>query len=821
MGAETNKSVLYGMESGTGCTERVRRLNAQLRKKKPGVDLHRARVFTKIYKEHEAMDPISKKALALSETLETIEPKYSDGELIVGLSCAKEKSHPLHPEVESNWIMEEGGAAALATREYCPYQISAEEQKEFEEEIYPYWADKTITAKWRASCPEDIRKAISGTGFGEPSFMLSVYGSHMTPDWPEILTKGTNYYVEYAQKKLEELDPNDMTNMKRIIFYKSVVQVFRSVEKFAHNWADYLRGLAEKETDAAKKEELEKIAGICDRVPMEPARSFHEALQAIWFIFCVITNDGTGPLIYFGRPDQYLWELYRHDIDHGIMTQDEAKELLECLFIKSNNTLFFIDIETAHFFAGNSVFQNLMVGGTDHMGNDASNELSYLIIDAFIELRVVQPAMVVRMDDNTPEKFRNKVLELVKTGMGYPSIYNDKVSRQTMLRSGFDYDDANDYFCGGCMEIQKPAYWWWGPGQMINMGMGVDLALHNGVKQKTAGNMQGEQIGIATGDPRTFETFEAFENAVKAQVKCQLDYDYISAQHIVNAYQDYPLIINSVVHHSGLERGLPFHSGGCYGSACPGYVIHGIPDVGNSLAAVKKLVYDDKAITMDQLIQAVDADFAGFDDIYQMCMAAPKFGNDDDYVDMIEQEFFAWFADEVKSQPGILSFYDPDQETARIRHQRGAALVPLSGAIPQGATVGALPSGRKSGEPLGDSVAAYPGTDTNGPTAALKSVGKIDFARMHGEITNIYINREVMDTAAGRTRVNNLIRAAFDNGVAQLQFNVMDKEVYKDAQKHPEKYPSLLVRVTGYSAYFVDLDRELQDYILVRTQHAC
>lgn len=586
------------------------------------------------------------------------------------------------------------------------------------------------------------------------------------------------------------------------------------------NWSKYMHKLAEKETDPVKKAEKENIAKICAHVPMNPARNFQEALQSVWFSMCVLANDSTGYLISFGQMDNYLYPYYKQDIESGALNDAQVLELIECFFIKTNNIVFFTDIDTEHFFAGNAVFANILTGGIDKYGNDATNELSYLLIDAQISVRCIQPAMCCKVSDVTCDKFRNKILDLVEAGMGYPSIYNDKVAIKTCLQYGFSQQDANEYITSGCEEIGRQGWWAWGPGQFINFGIAVDMAFTNGRKRPEApGKGAGQQLSVQTGDPRTFKTYEEFENAVKAHVAEQMRLTYLSAQYCVEAYKSYPLIIQSVMAHSGLERGLPFHEGGAWSSAYPGYVGEGIPDIGNSLAAVKKLVYDDKVITMDQLCDALDANFEGYEDIRQLCLNAPKYGNDDDYVDRIEQQIFNWIAEETKSRPGILAKYDPDQGTARIRHQPGMALVPLSGCVPYGKNVGALPSGRKLSEPLGDSCSAYYGTDVNGPTAAMKSVGKVNWAAQHGSITNMYITRDVLQDPAGRKRVNDLIRGAFDAGVGQLQFNIMDKDILEDAQKHPDNYPSLIVRVTGYSAYFVDLDKDVQDQIIARTVH--
>ncbi len=808
----------YGKTMENGCTERVRFLNADLRGRKAGVDLHRARCYTKIYRDHAELDKYMKRALAIKETMTTMKLTYTDGELIVGLATEKPYAHAFQPEIDTTWVAEEGGLQALRTREDNRFFATDEEVGEFENEIYPFWKDKTAWAKWRGELPKDVYDKIVGTGFSAPGFPVNCYGSHMTMNWEEIFANGTNYYKEIALKKLEEYDFNDPKQLEKNMFYRAVVVMLEAIEEYAHRWASYLRELAEQKPE--RKEELLNLADICDNVPMNQARTFHEVLQSYWFCFNVLQNDGTGLLLGFGRMDQILQPYYEREVAAGTLTKDLAMELIECFYIKTNNTLFFTDAATSKFFQGTAVMQNVITGGVDRYGNDNSNEMSYLLVDAFIDAHCLQPAMCCRVNSNSSDKWLNKILDLVEAGMGYPSIFNDDTAIAAMKRYGWDEADANEWIATGCEEIGKTGHYTWGPGQYINLAMAIDMAFTGGKKREGV-NMGrcGEQLSKDTGDCTGFETYEEFETAVLTHVKEQIDLIYIADQHLMNVYQEYPLMVQSVLADSGLERGLAYFSGGGYSSSYPGYVGVGIPDMIDSLAAVKKLVYDDKVITMAELRDALAANFVGYEDIYQMCKNAPKYGNDDLSVDLVGKHAMEWIADEIIAHPGVFAKYDPDQETAATRHQRGLALVPQSGCVPHGSVVGALPSGRKSMESLGDSCSPYPGADVNGPTASLKSVARQSHEKFHGTITNMYITRDVLETPEGRQRTIDMVHAAFEEGVGQLQFNIMDKEVLEDAQEHPDDYPTLIVRVTGYSAYFVELDRNLQNQIMKRTVH--
>nr|WP_312577035.1 pyruvate formate lyase family protein [Sedimentibacter sp.] len=809
-----------GRGADCGSTDRVKRLNAKLNKVVPCIDLHRARCFTDVYKNNESKSALEKKALATYKTLSTYEPLVDADELIVGLACPKEKGHPVHPELDCWWIEMEGGLASLASREHNPFYATPEEVKEYEEEILPYWKDKTLYAKWREICPQEVIDRSFACGFAEASFDLCVLGSHEAMNWPYILENGMGAIREDAKQKLSELSILNPDNLNKIQYYKGVIMEIDGIEIFANNYAKKVQSLADAEKDPKRKADLERTAKACAQVPIHPARTFLEALQSMWFTFCVLPSDGSGPLYTIGRFDQVFWPYYKNDIDSGLITRAEAQEMIECLWLKYNNTMFFTDVETARIFAGTAVFQNLQVGGVDRYGNDATNELSYTSIDAMIEVRTIQPSFSVRLHEGSPEEFRMKVMDLVAAGMGHPSIYNDNVAIKTMMMCGHDWHEANDYCCGGCMEIGRMGHFFWGPGVFINLAMAVENAFMGGKKRSnTYGLMQGEQLSYVTPDPRTMKTYEEFEDAVFTHIKAQEDYLYASVGAMLETYQDYPCILQSVLGGQGIERGLPFFGGGLDYSMFPGMSGVGMPDCGNSLAAVKKLVYDDKVITMSELCDALDANFEGYEEIRQMCLNAPKYGNDDDYADNCTKRVLDVMATHAKTRPGLLAKYDPDQATAAIRHQVGCALAPVSGNVIQGQHVGALPSGRKAMEPLGDSLAAYAGTDINGPTASLKSVAKMGHERFHGTITNIYISKDSFDTKEGRKRVSDMLRAYFDQGGAHLQFNIQDKEILKDAQLNPENYPTLLVRVAGYSAYFVDLDKSLQNAIISRTQH--
>ena len=800
-----------------GSTDRIKKLGRQSRMTKPSISLVRARAYTEIYRDNAAMPPILKRAMATSKALDDLVPHIEEGQLLIGSDSSKFKSRELNPELDTTWILMEGGLEEMAHRPVEPVFSTPEEQEEWMNEIVPFWQDKTIMMKTLMDVDPELMPRFTGSGFIEAMFMAGLLGSHGNPDYEFLLQNGLGRLREMAQEKLDAWDMFDPAQAGKNHFYEAIVMEMDAVERFAKKYSDYAAKCADECADEKRRAELLKLSDILTRVPMQAPQTFYEALECWWIFLCVWHLEGnTGTCM--SRFDSYMYPFYKKDIDEGRLTYDEAMELIECAWIQLSSIYSIGDKDTEEYLNGNALYFNMNIGGVDKNGNDCTNELSYLCLDALINTHTIQPHMSVRIHPGTPEKFRMKVLDLIQAGMGHPSIYNDTVSKEILLQAGATMQEANDYTCGGCMEVGRRATYWWAPGCWVNLGMCVDMAFTGGKKRETIdGANAGEQLSVDTGNPRNFATFEDFENAVKEHFKCVVKSTLYLDRIIVDKYKDYPVVMQSCMQKAGFERGLPFHEGGCYQSCCPPLDCMGIPDVGNSLAAVKKLVYEDKVLTMDELCKALDANFEGYEDIRQMCLNVPKYGNDDDYVDLITQEFCAWVCDYAHSFPGIMADRDPDQATARARHQVGVAFAPLSGSVAFGKQVGALPSGRKASEPLGDSCAPYMGTEKNGPTAALKSVAKINHYKTNGTITNMYITKDLLGSLEGRNAINNLIQTYFDNGGAHIQFSCTDQKVLIDAQEHPENYPNLLVRVAGYSAYFVDLTKSVQDSIIERT----
>lgn len=813
-------TILYhpDVKEAYGMNQRIQKLNRLNRNTPKSLDLTLAHEYTEVYKQTAALPPVIRRAMAFAAVADNIPLYLEEGQLFMGGIAGGFKQAMLNPVMACVWVTLSGGPIALNDRDVERVVVTQEQQKEWMEEISPYWMDKTVMSRLYGSMPEEITKRCIGSGFVEASFMAGLWGSHNHADFRRLIDGGFNAIRDFAAKWLEHYDPLDDSMQGKDNFYKAVIIVMDSIERYAKRCSDFLADEAARETDPKRRAELELMAENCRHVPMEPPKTFYETLQMVWFVEIFHFWEGSGGTL--GRMDQYLWPFYEKEIAAGTLTREQAKEYLECLWHKLNAISTVSDPTSARYLQGEANFLQIQVGGYDRRGNDATNELSILILEALTDTHTMQPHMTTRLNPKSPQDYRMAIVDLIAEGTGQPSIYNDVVSGQIILKRGDTQAEAYDYDCFGCMEVGHQGHYWWSPGVWMNGGMYVEMAFTQGRKRSDVfGDCLGEQLSVKTPDPRTFKTFEEFEDAVKEHVKCAMTSVITMDKRVVELYKDYPVVYNSVVQHEGLSRGLPFHEGGCWSSSCPGFDFMGIPDVADSLAAVKKLVFDDKVITMDQLCDALDHNFEGYEDIRQLCLNAPKYGNDDDYVDMIGQEFFDWMCDYVKTFEGIMAKYDPDQETAKQRHTVGLAWAPLSGSVEFGKQVGALPSGRLKGEALGDSCAPYMGSDVNGPTAALRSVAKLPHNKTDGTITNMYITKDLLSTMDGRQAVSDMIQTYFDEGGAHIQFSCTSIDTLKDAQEHPEKYPNLLVRVAGYSAYFVDLSRDVQDSIIMRTVH--
>ncbi|MBE0478187.1 glycyl radical protein, partial [Candidatus Aerophobetes bacterium] len=627
---------------------------------------------------------------------------------------------------------------------------------------------------------------------------------HVSADFWRILKQGFEGLKKEAEQTLAGLDFNDADNLDKMNFYQAAIITCEGVINFAQRYANLARKLAAEEKDLRRKEELEKIARVCEQVPAKPARTYHEALQAIWFSHLLVQIESNGLGASPGRMDQYLYPFYKKDIEEGIITKEEAQELLECFWVKIEEIKRVYDSECARDYAGYTTELNITVGGQKEDGSDATNEVSYMCLDAQDHLRTAHPNFTVRYHNKLPETLLHKACQVIKLGTGMPELMNDEAHIPSLMNRGIKLEDARGYTNIGCVEPAVPGKTCsWSNAAMFNLGKCLELALNNGKCM-----LCGEQVGAKTGDACNFTCTEDLMRAYKEQVAyfvkhmivCLNAIDFTHKEMVQTPYLS--LLVSDC-----MEKGKDITAGGAhYNFTSPQGV--GVADVGDSLAAIKKLVFEDKTVSMDDLLSALKENFENNEELRQRLInEAPKYGNDDDYVDP-----FAKFAGRVYCE-----------EVEKYKNPRGGifnpGLYPVSAHVPLGRNTAALPSGRKATTPLADGVSPTHASDKKGPTAVVKSVAKLDhMIASNGTLLNQKFSPNVLEDEKGLRSLAELIKVYFNLGGKHIQFNVIDSRILREAQKNPEKYANLVVRVAGYSAFFAQLHKDIQDDIIERTE---
>jgi len=788
-----------------GCTQRIVKLRQRYLGHTSSVCLERALATTEVFKETENEPMILRRAKGFKRYCETKTILIQDDELIVGNAGSKPRTAVICPEVNAFWLSRE--LDTIAIRPQDPYAITDEQKKILRELVLPYWKGKTVVERWFSQAPEDTKKLSWETGVIDCEIKSQTGPGEFAIGYGDVLfPKGFDGIRNDAEGRLQSLDPADPENLDKINFLKAVILCCEGIATLGRRHAEKAREMAGKQADPRRRTELEKIAEICDWVPANPPRTFHEALQTVWFTQMALFFELSAPSYSLGRFDQCLYPYYARDVKEGNLTREQAQELLECLWIKLSEQCWCLSNNAAYYFSGGSnSFQNLTIGGVTENGKDATNELSYMCIQATMDVRLCQPSLAVRLHKQCPEEFLTKVCELIRLGTGFPAVHNDEVGIKMLLKKGVKMEEARDWCLVGCVEpnLSGKLHQWSDVGH-YNFGSAVEFALFDGLHMMT-----GKHLGLKTGDPRTFRTFEEFKDAVMKQLAHQIRHIVISSHIIEKAHSELcPTPFESSLVLDCVENGKCLMDGGARYNIGPGTLGIGLADGANSLAAVRKLIYDDKMIGYEDLVKALSSNFDGYEQIRQLCLNTPKWGNDDDYVDELAVE--------------LADFVVKEHEKYRTLHGTYLmpSLYPVSSHVPQGKVVGALPSGRKAGEPLADGISPNHGTDMKGPTAVLKSLSKINHEDIDGAtLSNLRLDPSVLAGDEGLKRLATFLRAFLDLGIYHVQFNVVGQDTLRAAQENPEQYRSLLVRVAGYSAYFVELCPEIQDDIIARTVH--
>ncbi|EJF42070.1 glycyl radical enzyme, PFL2/glycerol dehydratase family [Clostridium sp. MSTE9] len=780
--------------------ERIQALRKQYLDTRVDMDVYNAKYLTEGFKATEGQPWIIQKATGFLHQCRKKNIYIQDNELLVGGAGFKPRCGILCADSSCSILDRE--LNTISTRKFDPFYLSEEGKKVFQEEVSDYWKNKCVLDRWRALAPEDMetlrdngmiyidRKAVRGYG-------------ETTPGWDRLLTLGISGIRKEAEEALAKLDDSHVGDLEKMFFLKSEIIVCEGIITLANRHADLAEKMAAGCADPVRKAELEKIAAVCRRVPEYPASSFYEAVQSVLSYEYAIYMEQNASSYNLGRIDQYLYPYYRADIEKGVITKEEAQELLDCLWIKIAELSLFQDEVTAQYAAGYCITVNVTAGGIDQFGNDAVNELSYMAIQATMDVQFKEPNLSIRYNiSKNPDAFLRKAVESIRMGLTMPAIHHDDAGIRMLLNKGVPLSEAWDWNPCGCVETNLS-------GRMkqytdmadVNLGGIVEMALNDGVSRKT-----GKRVSISTGDPVNFKTFDDFFDAVKAHIRYFVDVivsgnqllDYLSMN-----YRPVPCL--SLTYPHCIESANDYSMGGAKYNCGGGVITVGQADIINSLAAVRNLIYDEKKLTMQQLCNALAANFKGYEDVQKLCMEAPKYGNDDERADWIVGEVFTYI---------INQFETYDTKFGRMT----CGMLPVSGNTPIGEWVGALPSGRYAWTPLTDGIGATGGTDINGPTALLKSVSHIPHARFtQGTQLNMKMEPEILAGEKGLTHMMHLLKTLCTLDVYHAQFNVINRETLLAAQEHPEQHRDLLIRVAGYTAFFIELGKEVQDEIISRT----
>lgn len=792
----------HGTEIPDGPTDRQVRLRENFLKQVPTITTHRARAITKIAKENPGMPKILLRAKCFKHCCETAPLVIQNDELVVGAPCGAPRAGAFSPDIAWRWMADE--IDTISTRSQDPFFISEEDKKIMREELFPYWAGKSVDEY----CEDQYREAglweLSGESYvSDCSYHAVNGGGDSNPGYDVILmNKGMIDVQREANEHLAKLDYKNPEDIEKIYFYKSLIDTAEGIMIYARRMSEYAAQLAQQEMNPQRKAELMQISEVNARVPAHKPSTFREAVQSVWTIesLLVVEENQTGMSI--GRVDQYMYPYYKADIEAGRMTDYEAFDLAGCMLIKMSEMMWITNEGGSKFFAGYQPFVNMCVGGVTREGLDATNDLTYLLMDAVRHVKVYQPSLATRVHNKSPQKYLRKIIDVIRAGMGFPAIHFDDTHIKMMLAKGVSIEDARDYCLMGCVEPQKSGrLYQWTSTAYTQWPICIELVLNNGVPL-----WYGKQVCPDMGELSSFQTYEQFEAAVKAQIKYITEKSGIAtviSQRIHKELAPKPLM--SIMYEGCMENGCDVSAGGAMYNFGPGVIWSGLATYADSMAAIKRLVFDERKYTLHQMNEALKADFVGFDQIKADCLAAPKFGNDDDYADLIAADLVNYTEAEHRKFKTLYSV---------LSH----GTLSISNNTPFGQLTGASAGGRAAWMPLSDGISPSHGADYKGPTAIIKSVSKMPNDSMNiGMVHNFKLMSGLLDTPQGEEGILTLIRTASMLGNGEMQFNYLDNDVLLDAQKSPENYRDLVVRVAGYSAFFVELCKDVQDEIISRT----
>lgn len=784
-------------------TDRIEKIRQNYISSKPAISYERARIWTESHQKTEGQAIPIRRATAFKDTCEQLEVKIFDGELIVGAIGEFRKCGILTPEFSWTWVDRE--MDNFDKRVQDPYVMTDKQRKYVRENIFPYWKGKSLEESFLAQLPKDTAKVAVDTGIVDNDSKWRQAVGEITPDYQDVLfKKGFGGIIKEAKENIANINDITAEGMKKKEFYESVILTSEGIITYAKRYSEKAKELALVEKGEKRKEELFKIAEICSKIPENPPTTFYEAIQFVWFtqVGGIISENPLA--LNIGRFDQFMYPYYRADIDNGIVTKDEIQELIEALWLKLSEWVWTISANTAEFFAGYNQFQNLTVGGKTREGKDATNDLSHMALIATEKIKTHQPGLSVRVHQDCPRDFLDSVTHLVSKGTGFPAIHSDQAGYQMLINAGYEPEDARDWNNCGCVVPHFRKTGEWTSAVNINFTAALEYALNQGFSRIT-----GEKIGLDEKDPKGYGSYEEVEAAFYKQFDNLIKHSVIStlvAQKLHKELVPRPFLSSCI--ENCLAEGRDLADAGAKYNLGPVLTGIGLAVTSNSLAVIKKLVFEDEATDMGTLIDALNSNWVGYEELRQLASNVPKYGNDNDYVDDIAIKM-------------ANHYYKVGHKYKDINGNNfNTAFMGISNYLPTGKVVGATPCGRKAKEPLSEGVSPFAGSDTSTPLAAMRSAAKLN-QDIHsgGTLLNLRLNEDLVNTKRGQSNLGNMIQTFFALGAFHVQFNTISTETLIKAQQNPEDYKDLLVRVAGYSTQFVNLSRSMQDAIIARTAH--
>lgn len=792
-------------------TERVKRMKDALTVDKYPILAEKAKLVVEAWSQHEGLPVVLQRAYATAHYLDNRTIYIDDDELIAGNVASKPNGMeaatwgPFWDDedldtMDSIFTISDEDRKAL--REMDSFwkgqgrQIYEWQGRYYDDfHLWPFIRSGILCPPWK---DKEKGRGAGGAGFG---WGLGIGLSFFVPDYAKIISEGISKTLNDAKEELKKVRYHDQASIDKADYLKAVIIALSAMVRMYHRYGDACLAKAEGTKDEKRKKELLRMADTCHWIAENPSRDFRDAMQNFYFYWMMIAHGVTPG----GRFDQFMYPFYKKDIESGAITEEEVVELLGMLRIKIMQFNFISGGALQRDkWAGMARWHNFIIGGVDRNGNDATNELSYLILQAALDVPTPQYTITVRVNKNTPDSLMKKAMEVVKTGIGMPAFISDESYIQGLVDQGVPLEEARDYALAGCLDLNLP-----GKSRMNALGMFIvpkvlDVMMHNGVLKDTS-----EQLGPATGEMKDFKSFEEFYEAFKKQL-----YYFMSLyneEHNILIHvtaQTQPDVVHSAFAHEGITAGKDMNQRPMLYENASMFNPVGMINVVNSMAAVKKLVFEDKKVTMEELYNAIEANWEGYEEIRKMCLEAPKFGNGIEEVDNIAKDLYEYWVESTNSFRSVYGV--PPRPTG----------ISITAHAPGGSYTCATPDGRKKGETLADGVMSpAQGTDVNGPTQSLKSAMQVDQDPFNAMLLNMKIDPSALKSDADLMKLSTLAKTYLFNGGKHIQFNVVDNETLKEAQKRPEDYRNLIVRVAGYSTYFTRLTPAVQNEIIKRTAH--